>query len=200
MGQNIVIKVDLSQLGLETLRLTESVRNKVLKVLAERTIAEIKILTSAGLDADQKPFLPYSPGYIGWKAKQGKGRTPMSEGDWLNFTGQLLKSIKVDEIDEQGISIACLGARTDRGRGGWGYRLARLLHLVRLKGTMAPLPDNDAIAAFLTYGIKPREFLALREAFAETLAELAAQVIMQYENPVGPDAPRGPSLREDLGL
>jgi hypothetical protein len=194
MAQELIVKVDLSQLGLDTLRLTPSVRNKVLKVLAERSIAEIKMLTSAGLDADGAPFIPYTDGYTTWKAQQGKGRSPMSEGDWLNFTGQLLKSIKVDQIDEQGISIACLGARTDRGRG------AKKRAKAREEGAMKALPDNDSIAAFLTYSTRPRDFLALREAFAETLAELAAQVIMQYENPVGPDAPKGPSLREDLDL
>jgi hypothetical protein len=166
------VQVDLSALGLDTLRLTEQQALKLLKALAGRVIAEIRRMTNDGLDANGVPFAsyaPYSPAYFAWKAKQGKGRTPGGPGDWLNMTGQMLKSLKVDEVTANQITVVAAGPRTDRGR-----RKSQKAKL-RAAGSMRPLPDNDDVAFYVNL---IREFMGVRPDFEDVLAALAADVIM----------------------
>jgi hypothetical protein len=84
----------------------------VLEAFAIDTIEIIKARTEKGLDVNGKTFKGYSDSYFKYKTEIG--HTPYSIGDWLYLTGQMIRSLTFNLLDDLTVDIGFSGVRTQK--------------------------------------------------------------------------------------
>ena len=144
----------------------------LLKLLGESAIGMMLARTAQGVDVNGSPFLPYTEAYTRWKASHGtkgqklkggytkkgqlRGRSPMSAGDWLRDTGQMLRSLQVTKNDGTVLDIECVGDRPGD-----------------------PM-DNDTLSEYVNI---LREWLGLNEAEVQELGDIAERWLVEHFAP-----------------
>lgn len=86
-------------------------RIEFLRILALEVTRAINDRVDQGQSLDGGAFKPYSPGYEKWK--RGRGRSPGSRGDWLVYTGQMMTSLGITELDAAHFFVGFQGMRTE---------------------------------------------------------------------------------------
>lgn len=86
-------------------------RLEMLRILAIETVAVINARVDQGQSLHGGAFTPYTPSYADWK--RARGRSPGSQGDWLTYTGQMMASLGITELDARHFFVGFQGTRTE---------------------------------------------------------------------------------------
>ena len=83
------IRIDVTSKNLDKPPIKKNDQRKFLIAVALQARRTIHRRSSKGLNKHGKRFRRYTPSYAAWK--RSKGRKPGTPGDWLRFTGDMLR-------------------------------------------------------------------------------------------------------------
>ena len=85
--------------------LDDEAKERIMLLVGNLILSTITLKTADGKDADGNEFVRYSKQYESWKRRKGKGRTPMSKGDWMHLTGDMMGKLNIVEHDADHVVI-----------------------------------------------------------------------------------------------